>query len=371
MNLSEDALQSIEKKMGESVDAYGYFEGPEKLLEIWFKVPKSQAGKEDEPWGLRTVGRRTWDEMLALVKCTVLNVTSAKFFDAYVLSESSMFVWDSKFVLKTCGTTTLLKALPRLLSIAKEVGFEEVENLFFSRRNFLYPEKQLSPHSSFTDEVRFLDEYFDGSAFVLGRVNGEHWYLYMTEKLAPEVKKELLPLDQTLEILMTDLDPAAVAPFFKSNSSTAKEVTKSSGIGDLLPGAVCDDFLFDPCGYSVNGLLDDAYFTIHVTPQTACSYASFETNHNMDSYDELIKKVIAVFRPGHFSVSLFSNRPVTSIGAIVEGWNLPDYEKQDKTFYQFEVYNLSYVSQTKQKPKKALPAPETNGSTSHQTVQGS
>jgi S-adenosylmethionine decarboxylase len=334
--------------MGESVDFCGYFEGPEKLLEVWFKVPQvhSQAS-EDERWGLRSVDRKVWDEMLALVKCNVLNVSSSRFFDGYVLSESSMFVWNTKLVLKTCGTTTLLKALPRLLTIAKEVGFEEVENLFFSRRNFLYPEKQLSPHSSFNDEVRFLDEHFDGSAFVLGRVNGEHWYLYMTERQTEEQKRRALAPDQTLEILMTGLDPEAVKPFFKIHSASAKEATQRSGIGNLVEGAVCDDYLFDPCGYSVNGLLDDGYFTIHVTPQSSCSYASFETNINMPSYDELIKKVIAVFRPGHFSVSLFSNQPVSSISEIVEGWTLEGYEKRDKTFYQFEIYNLSYMSQHK------------------------
>ena len=30
---------------------------------------------------------------------------------------------------------------------------------------------------------------------------------------------------------------------------------QKSGIADLLPGTVIDDFLFDPCGYSMNGIL--------------------------------------------------------------------------------------------------------------------
>ena len=40
--------------------------------------------------------------------------------------------------------------------------------------------------------------------------------------------------------------------------------------------ATVDDFVFDPCGYSMNGLEGSAFSTIHVTPQQDCSYASLE-----------------------------------------------------------------------------------------------
>jgi len=71
-----------------------------------------------------------------------------------------MFVWNARIILKTCGTTTLLKAVPRLLEIAKEVGLTSVDNMFYSRKKFMFPEKQLIPHSSFTHEVRSLFFFF-------------------------------------------------------------------------------------------------------------------------------------------------------------------------------------------------------------------
>ena len=68
------------------------FEGPEKLLEIWFgptpdTVPNisSQFEKDPKKRGLRLVERDVWDEMLDLVKCHVLNVVHNDYFEAYLL----------------------------------------------------------------------------------------------------------------------------------------------------------------------------------------------------------------------------------------------------------------------------------------------
>ena len=90
--------------------------------------------------------------------------------------------------------------------------------------------------------------------------------------------------DQTLEILMSELDPAAMQVFYKSEElSNFAQASDLSGISSLFPGAILDGFLFDPCGYSVNGMMDEHYFTIHVTPQEQFSFASFETDVPMVS----------------------------------------------------------------------------------------
>lgn len=63
--------------------------------------------------------------------------------DAYVLSESSLFVYSSKWVLKTCGTTKLLHSLPRLLEMVAALGMQP-RRCKYSRATYLFPNQQVT-----------------------------------------------------------------------------------------------------------------------------------------------------------------------------------------------------------------------------------
>ncbi len=71
--------------------------------------------------------------------------------------------------------------------------------------------------------------------------------------------------------------PKQAAQFFRGDTFvSARRTTANTGIADLLPAADIDEYVFEPCGYSMNGLQGDAFSTIHVTPEAICSYASVE-----------------------------------------------------------------------------------------------
>jgi len=297
------------------------------------------------------------------------------------LSESSMFIWNNRVILKTCGTTTTLFAVPRILEEARNVGLVHVDNVFYSRKRFLFPDRQQLIHSKFDHEVEFLDNIFDdGSAYSLGTLD-DSWNIYITEhktassdsededESAPGESVELPPdfeRDLTLEILMHDLDPSAMIPFWKNEAAgfaTATDSTEKSGIADFFPGAQLDAFLFDPCGYSLNGIVGASeqgpggYFTIHITPQKSCSYVSFETNVELKNYDQLIKKVLNTFKPGRYIISFFSNEGLAAIQSRVT-WDSPEqgYVQGAKTYYNFEEYSLMFVQAKKKKRKQwAIP----------------
>lgn len=144
-----------------------------------------------------------------------------------------MFISKRRFILKTCGTTTPLLCLEPLLLLTEQyAGFTEVEDLFYSRKNYKRPELQVTPHKDFDQEVALLDSLFpDGVAYCMGAVNKDCWYLYTLNPFTRRAPHQPLPPvieepDQTLEILMTDLDPEIMSIFSKEESLNATEATK-------------------------------------------------------------------------------------------------------------------------------------------------
>ena len=54
-----------------------------------------------------------------------------------------MFLLNPRFILKTCGTTTPLQCLDDLVTIVKRfAGFDVIEDICYSRKNFERPELQ-------------------------------------------------------------------------------------------------------------------------------------------------------------------------------------------------------------------------------------
>lgn len=446
---------TINHEATQDLDSSNAFEGPEKLLEVWFAPSASELGSA-KPQGLKAVSEDVWKDMLDLVNCQVLSIVASEDVDAYLLSESSMFVWPHKLILKTCGTTTLLSGLPRILELAALYGgFPKTTTpsrglgiaaapyrVFYSRKNFLFPDRQRGPHRSWRDEVRTMDRLFlNGSAYMIGKMNGDHWYLYLTEPHTlltppaspkpetgeeendlPETETKVLNVpdmaavpgaadehDETLEVLMTDLDEKNAKQFYLDHATSVAEknyrnfekkpgdngnnddepidvfsntssdlsdidsdgsqggqmlppeltteghalgtvVTESCGLADVyakdkFPDARIDSYLFTPCGFSANGVIPSPqpkmgthYFTVHVTPEPQCSYASFETNvphsQNGQTTAGIVQQVVDIFQPGRFSVTLFEAQPNSSSGGVDGAGESVEGEKEFNKYYQ-------------------------------------
>lgn len=281
-----------------------FFEGVEKTLEVYFS---DEAGPVD---GLRFMSREQLDILCTEARCCILSKISNDVLDAYVLSESSLFVYKNKLVMKTCGRTTLLHCLSSLVKFTDDLEME-LTGLRYSHKNLTFPDDQHYPHCSFNDEVKFieshpeLNERLRGSSHILGPISGDHWHVYSAEqrnKKHDEINKSKSIL---LSIMMFDLDEDVSTYFFHKNCPTSKLMREKTGIHNLVNGHLVDDFAFTPCGYSMNSICESSYSTIHVTPETHCSYASYETNDAVDDYSKLLYEVLTIFKPHRFVVTMF------------------------------------------------------------------
>lgn len=84
-------------------------------------------------------------------------------------------------------------------------------------------------------------------------------------------------------------------------------MTTETGIRSLVPAADIDDYVFEPCGYSMNGILGGGFITIHITPEDGFSYASVEVSgFDPTAYSpaDMVSRILAIFKPGKVSVSL-------------------------------------------------------------------
>lgn len=271
-------------------ECFMQFEGPEKKLEIILTLPQNNLRSNED-------GR--WDRVAKAGKARILSKISTDEMDAYLLSESSLFVWDSWILMITCGKTNLIDALGEII---KFIDKNNVDYVFYERKNFMYPSDQ---PSDFEQDVAKISRLFPGKSYRLGPANYDHLHVFYWARpcVVPEE-------DTTFQILMNDLDPGVIDLFSKQKIGTAQYAGKKSGLYSLYKKPMnTDDYLFMPCGYSLNSIEDDKYFTVHVTPQPNGSYASFDTNitENRD-YSRITCKIITIFKPQRFSMVLTTTK---------------------------------------------------------------
>ncbi|KAL5968281.1 S-adenosylmethionine decarboxylase proenzyme [Taenia solium] len=275
------------------------YEGAEKLLEVWFFYDEDRTSLCCRCPDLRELKRAQIEHLLKMAHCEIVAEYRNK------SHESSLFITENRIILKTCGQTQILQSLKPLIQYATHLGFAEYV-VYYSRRSFLFPELQVEPHGDFRNEISVLDKFCKmGAGYTFGRLNGDCWNFYCGQSTLAQMNE---PPGQTLELMMRGLNPARMGVFYARTSHSAEEATKCSGIANLFPHGRVSSYLFTPCGYSANGLMnEDEYFTVHVTPEPEFSYASFETNVGMDNYPAFISRILDIFQPESFICTFFSD----------------------------------------------------------------
>lgn len=276
-----------------------FFEGSEKKIEVLF---------HDTAPPLRSLKDSFWDEVVRAAGAKILSKISNEFVDAYLLSESSLFVYDRHLVMITCGRTKLIQSIRKILSHIKP---QHIRGFFYERKHEVFPQYQ--PSHFFEDLIR-LNKWFDGEAMRFGAEDDHHLFLFSSNQ-AQETDSN----DYTMEVLMHGVRTNKIELFQKENlpmaSTPVRELTQ---VDSLVRGQI-DDHVFDPCGYSLNAIDGRHYYTIHVTPEKMGNYTSFETNaippHEQSQW---AKNVVNLFEPTSFDIVLFNTEKAPDI-------QLPNY----------------------------------------------
>lgn len=303
--------------MDGSMVAPSFFEGPEKKLEL---VVTPEFGS------LRALGEDVWRKVVEAAGANILSTQRNEHCNGYLLSESSLFVYDDWFAMITCGQTTLVDAFEEVL---RSVPREAIAFLVYERKNEHYPEHQ---PTTFYDDARRLQALVPGRALRFGDEHGHYIQIFHTTRpFQPETT------DPTVEVLMHAIDRGVADRFIGAGSLRGAGMAADLGINAILPGFVTSEHVFEPAGYSLNALKGAEYYTLHVTPEDAGSYVSFETNYDFgDGLNGLVSAVVELFQPRAFDVLTFL--PNADARLSVAGYSLGDHVVEALGGYQVSYF---------------------------------
>ena len=265
-----------------------FFEGSEKKVEV---ITAPEAGS------LRALGRDFWNGIVARANAEILDVLSNEHCDAYLLSESSLFVWHDRFLMLTCGTTTLADAFLHFLA---HINDNDILYASFQRKNEYLSHLQ---KSSFADDLARIGQRLPGSAYRLGKLDSHHHYIFHLDR-----PYQCMDGDVTNELLMYHIKGDG-ADYLRSPDQTPEGVRSLLQLDKILPGFAISDWLFEPFGYSMNAIKGDRYATFHITPQEESSYVSFETNLELDN-SILVATLLGALQPGSWDLIGFNARDI-------------------------------------------------------------
>lgn len=246
-----------------------FYEGSEKRLEITTTI------------NLLDIHDNFWKAMVKEAGAYIISKVDNMHVKAFLLSESSLFVWKHRLLLITCGETQLVKAS---LYFQKKITRKEISSLLFQRHQSHYPDRQ---KSSFQQDSLLLQKHLKGDS--------QHWnkdycgdiFLFGNNQ-QPHATSNILMLHGLNGDFFEQLQTGKVS---------AQQVAERLQLTKHFKSFMIDQYSFEPKGYSLNAINDELYFTVHITPEKLNSYISFESNLPTSKIDLFQRHLMSLLMP--------------------------------------------------------------------------
>lgn len=319
-----------------------FFEGSEKKAEVIVNPERFNL--------LTHFNYRFWETLVYQSGAHILSTTKSNECHAYVLSESSLFVWEDRFLILTCGSTNLVQAVAHFI---KEVGADAIKHATFQRKN----EHALSDQpSTFIQDATTLKNLLlrhgQNDAYLLGDPFGAHNCLY-TFNNGHHAPSD----DTTYEYLLSNLSTEA-SDYLTTPNLTVLELRACLLDDIFFKDWEIDDVVFSPFGYSMNAIHGSLYVTIHVTPQHESSYVSVESNTDIADY---IKSLVPILIPQSLDIvsfnGVYSSSPTNCVVNNLTKLNYQPVALTQKTLnsgynVRYQSYKLSQIGFAEALPLK-------------------
>lgn len=248
-----------------------FYEGTEKRLEISLKQDN-----------LLQFPEAFWQEMVAQAGAFILSKIENESTLAYLLSESSLFIWKNKLLLITCGNTCLVKAAQ---FFQKNIAKEKIQSLLFHRHQAIRPKSQ---KSDFAQDCALLKTHLPGRTM--------HWREKYKGDLFLYGDNSRLE-NNCKQILMQHGLSGPFAQKLQAGAASTEQIAFTLALTDFFPELCIDQYTFTPKGYSVNAIAGNNYLTIHITPEKLSNYLSLESSFDKQTMQPFIKHLIRLFAP--------------------------------------------------------------------------
>jgi len=266
-----------------------FYEGTEKRLEITLK--------QDD---LLQFPEKFWSAMVEQAGAFILSKIENEHIRAYLLSESSLFIWQNKLLLITCGNTHLVNAAQ---FFQKKVGKENIQSLLFHRHQPVQPELQ---KSNFAQDTRLLNSHLQGvTQHWQGKYQGDLFF-FGGSATAEAYSKQILMLHGL---------SGAFAKTLQTGEASTQQIEETLAVSEFFPNLLflIEQFACQTKGYSLNAIDGDNYLTIHITPEKLSTYLSLESSFSIQVMQPFISHLLALFQPLQSNLMFFNKEANSSL----------------------------------------------------------